>query len=89
MNIDDPFDLLGLFQGIGLPLRAQSAPTHMTSNFGGWSIRKALERGTHRPQHRSINKSANTVHKHNQLSWTTIGTLPQGFMVIPTTIYKI
>jgi hypothetical protein len=33
MNIDDPFDLLGLFQGIGLPLRAQSAPTHNDLQF--------------------------------------------------------
>jgi predicted Zn-dependent protease with MMP-like domain len=30
MNIDDAFDLLGLFQGVGLPFRAESAlPLHM------------------------------------------------------------
>ena len=26
MYIDNPFDLLGLFQGVGLPFRAESAP---------------------------------------------------------------
>lgn len=26
MEIDNPFDLLGLFQGIGLPFRSESAP---------------------------------------------------------------
>ena len=26
MGIDSPFDLLGLFQGVGLPFRAESAP---------------------------------------------------------------
>jgi hypothetical protein len=29
MDIDNPFDLLGLFQGVGLPFRAESAPLHV------------------------------------------------------------
>jgi len=29
MDIDSEFDLLGLFQGVGLPFRHESAPTHM------------------------------------------------------------
>jgi predicted Zn-dependent protease with MMP-like domain len=28
MDLDNPFDLLGLFQGAGLPFRAESAPLH-------------------------------------------------------------
>jgi predicted Zn-dependent protease with MMP-like domain len=40
MNIDDPFDLLGLFQGVGLPFRAESAPTHMPNLI--WLYRRPI-----------------------------------------------
>jgi predicted Zn-dependent protease with MMP-like domain len=40
MNIDDPFDLLGLFQGVGLPFRAESAPTHMPNMI--WLYRRPI-----------------------------------------------
>jgi len=35
-TIGDPFDLLGLFQGVGLPFRAESAPTHMPNRRRLW-----------------------------------------------------
>ena len=34
MELDNPFDLLGLFQGVGLPFRAESAPVHMPDLSG-------------------------------------------------------
>jgi len=40
MNIDDPFDLLGLFQGIGLPFRTESAPLHMPNMI--WLYRRPI-----------------------------------------------
>jgi predicted Zn-dependent protease with MMP-like domain len=40
MDIDDPFDLLGLFQGVGLPFRAESAPTHMPNMV--WLFRRPI-----------------------------------------------
>jgi predicted Zn-dependent protease with MMP-like domain len=40
MNIDNPFDLLGLFQGVGLPFRAESAPTHMPNMI--WLYRRPI-----------------------------------------------
>jgi predicted Zn-dependent protease with MMP-like domain len=40
MNIGDPFDLLGLFQGVGLPFRAESAPTHMPNMI--WLYRRPI-----------------------------------------------
>ena len=39
MDIDDPFDLLGLFQGVGL-FRAESAPTHMPNMV--WLFRRPI-----------------------------------------------
>ena len=40
MDIDDPFDLLGLFQGVGLPFRAESAPLHMPNMI--WLYRRPI-----------------------------------------------
>jgi predicted Zn-dependent protease with MMP-like domain len=40
MHIDDPFDLLGLFQGVGLPFRAESAPVHMPNMI--WLYRRPI-----------------------------------------------
>ena len=40
MHIDDPFDLLGLFQGGGLPFRAESAPVHMPNMI--WLYRRPI-----------------------------------------------
>jgi predicted Zn-dependent protease with MMP-like domain len=40
MDIDHPFDLLGLFQGVGLPFRAESAPTHMPNMI--WLYRRPI-----------------------------------------------
>jgi len=40
MGIDSPFDLLGLFQGVGLPFRAESAPLHMPNMI--WLYRRPI-----------------------------------------------
>jgi predicted Zn-dependent protease with MMP-like domain len=39
VDIDDPFDVLGLFQGVGL-FRAESAPTHMRNMI--WLNRRPI-----------------------------------------------
>jgi predicted Zn-dependent protease with MMP-like domain len=40
MNAQTEFDLLGLFQGVGLPFRAESAPTHMPNMI--WLYRRPI-----------------------------------------------
>ncbi len=40
MEIEDPLDLLGLFQGIGLPFRSESAPTQMPNMI--WLYRRPI-----------------------------------------------
>ena len=40
MEIDDPFDLLGLFQGVGLPFRYESAPMQMPNLI--WLYRRPI-----------------------------------------------
>jgi predicted Zn-dependent protease with MMP-like domain len=40
MDIDDPFDLLGLFQGLGLPFRQESAPGQMPNMI--WLYRRPM-----------------------------------------------
>ncbi len=40
MKIDDPFDLLGLFQGVGLPFRSESAPLQMPNMI--WLYRRPI-----------------------------------------------
>ena len=40
MNIEDAFDLLGLFQGVGLPFRSQSAPVQMPNMI--WLYRRPI-----------------------------------------------
>ncbi len=40
MNARTEFDLLGLFQGVGLPFRAESAPTHMPNMI--WLYRRPI-----------------------------------------------
>src|SRR5262252_4523437 len=40
MDIDNPFDLLGLFQGVGLPFRSDSAPVHMPNMI--WLYRRPM-----------------------------------------------
>jgi predicted Zn-dependent protease with MMP-like domain len=40
MGIESEFDLLGLFQGVGLPFRAESAPTHMPNMI--WLYRRPI-----------------------------------------------
>jgi predicted Zn-dependent protease with MMP-like domain len=40
MNIESPFDLLGLFQGVGLPFRSESAPLHMPNLI--WLYRRPI-----------------------------------------------
>ena len=40
MDIESPFDLLGLFQGVGLPFRAESAPLHMPNMI--WLYRRPI-----------------------------------------------
>jgi predicted Zn-dependent protease with MMP-like domain len=40
MNIESPFDLLGLFQGVGLPFRSESAPVHMPNLI--WLYRRPI-----------------------------------------------
>jgi predicted Zn-dependent protease with MMP-like domain len=40
MGARSEFDLLGLFQGVGLPFRAESAPTHMPNMI--WLYRRPI-----------------------------------------------
>lgn len=40
MGIDDPFELLGLFHGVGLPFRADSAPVQMPNMV--WLYRRPM-----------------------------------------------
>jgi predicted Zn-dependent protease with MMP-like domain len=40
MKIDDPLDLLGLFQGVGVPFQSESAPTQMPNLV--WLYRRPI-----------------------------------------------
>jgi len=40
MDIDSPFDLMGLFQGLGLPHRSESAPVQMPNMI--WLYRRPI-----------------------------------------------
>jgi predicted Zn-dependent protease with MMP-like domain len=40
MQAQSEFDLLGLFQGVGLPFRSESAPTHMPNII--WLYRRPI-----------------------------------------------
>ena len=40
MEIDDPFELMGLFQGLGLPFRSESAPVQMPNMI--WLYRRPI-----------------------------------------------
>ena len=40
MGIENPFDLMGLFQGVGLPFQSESAPTHMPNMV--WLYRRPI-----------------------------------------------
>ena len=40
MKAESEFDLLGLFQGVGLPFRSESAPTHMPNMI--WLYRRPI-----------------------------------------------
>ncbi len=40
MEIEDPFDLMGLFQGLGLPFRSESAPGQMPNMI--WLYRRPM-----------------------------------------------
>jgi predicted Zn-dependent protease with MMP-like domain len=40
MGIESEFDLLGLFHGVGLPFRSESAPTHMPNMI--WLYRRPI-----------------------------------------------
>jgi predicted Zn-dependent protease with MMP-like domain len=40
MNAQSEFDLLGLFQGVGLPFRSESAPLHMPNMI--WLYRRPI-----------------------------------------------
>ena len=40
MGIESPFDLLGLFQGVGLPFRSESAPVQMPNMI--WLYRRPM-----------------------------------------------
>jgi predicted Zn-dependent protease with MMP-like domain len=40
MDLQSEFDLLGLFQGVGLPFRSESAPTHMPNMI--WLYRRPI-----------------------------------------------
>jgi predicted Zn-dependent protease with MMP-like domain len=40
MGVQSEFDLLGLFQGVGLPFRSESAPTHMPNMI--WLYRRPI-----------------------------------------------
>jgi predicted Zn-dependent protease with MMP-like domain len=40
MELDNPFDLLGLFQGVGLPFQSESAPAQMPNMI--WLYRRPI-----------------------------------------------
>ena len=40
MNLESEFDLLGLFQGVGLPFQSELAPTHMPNMI--WLYRRPI-----------------------------------------------
>jgi predicted Zn-dependent protease with MMP-like domain len=40
LNAETEFDLLGLFQGVGLPFRSESAPVHMPNMI--WLYRRPI-----------------------------------------------
>jgi predicted Zn-dependent protease with MMP-like domain len=40
MEIENPFDLMGLFQGLGLPFRSESAPVQMPNMI--WLYRRPM-----------------------------------------------
>jgi predicted Zn-dependent protease with MMP-like domain len=40
MDIDSPFDLMGLFRGVGLPFRSESAPVQMPNMI--WLYRRPM-----------------------------------------------
>jgi predicted Zn-dependent protease with MMP-like domain len=40
MGIESPFELMGLFQGVGLPFQSESAPTHMPNMV--WLYRRPI-----------------------------------------------
>jgi predicted Zn-dependent protease with MMP-like domain len=40
MDIESPFDLMGLFQGVGLPFRSESAPVQMPNMI--WLYRRSI-----------------------------------------------
>ena len=40
MRIESPFELMGLFQGVGLPFQSESAPTHMPNMV--WLYRRPI-----------------------------------------------
>jgi predicted Zn-dependent protease with MMP-like domain len=40
MDIESPFDLMGLFQGVGLPFRSESAPVQMPNMI--WLYRRPI-----------------------------------------------
>lgn len=40
MRLQSEFDILGLFQGVGLPFRSESAPTHMPNMI--WLYRRPI-----------------------------------------------
>jgi predicted Zn-dependent protease with MMP-like domain len=40
MKLESEFDILGLFQGVGLPFRSESAPTHMPNMI--WLYRRPI-----------------------------------------------
>jgi len=40
MELDSPFDLLGLFQGVGLPFQSESAPAQMPNMI--WLYRRPI-----------------------------------------------
>ena len=40
MKLDSEFDLLGLFQGVGLPFQSEMAPTHMPNMI--WLYRRPI-----------------------------------------------
>jgi predicted Zn-dependent protease with MMP-like domain len=40
MDVESPFDLMGLFQGVGLPFRSESAPVQMPNMI--WLYRRPI-----------------------------------------------
>ena len=40
MHLDSEFDLLGLFQGVGLPFQSELSPTHMPNMI--WLYRRPI-----------------------------------------------